>query len=139
MDVWVQNKRNRRHETGAIEDTKLELELSCLRHFTEKDHVNKNKQKENRTDYIKVSTAERITRNIAMAVQLYDVKYKVLLLGDAGVGKTSLIRKLMGQEMQNNYMCTIGKIETEFISMTLNLFMDENNSCLFYWEITRDF
>ena len=74
-----------------------------------------------------------------MAVQLYDVKYKVLLLGDAGVGKTSLIRKLMGQEMQNNYMCTIGKIETEFISMTLNLFMDENNSCLFYWEITRDF
>ena len=44
-----------------------------------------------------------------MAVQLYDVKYKVLLLGDAGVGKTSLIRKLMGQQLQNNYMCTIGK------------------------------
>ena len=44
-----------------------------------------------------------------MAVQLYDVKYKVLLLGDAGVGKTSLIRKLMGKELQNNYMCTIGR------------------------------
>ena len=60
-----------------------------------------------------------------MAVQLYDVKYKVLLLGDAGVGKTSLIRKLMGQEMQNNYMCTIGKIETEFIAITLNLLIDK--------------
>lgn len=60
-----------------------------------------------------------------MAVQLYDVKYKVLLLGDAGVGKTSLIRKLMGQELQNNYMCTIGKIETEFIAITLNLLIDK--------------
>ena len=60
-----------------------------------------------------------------MAVQLYDVKYKVLLLGDAGVGKTSLIRKLMGQELQNNYMCTIGKIETESIAITLNLLIDK--------------
>ena len=60
-----------------------------------------------------------------MAVQLYDVKYKVLLLGDAGIGKTSLIRKLMRQELQNNYMCTIGKIEIEFIEITLNLFMDK--------------
>ena len=60
-----------------------------------------------------------------MAVQLYDVKYKVLLLGDAGVGKTSLIRKLIGQELQNNYMCTIGKIETEFIAITLNLLIDK--------------
>ncbi len=46
-----------------------------------------------------------------MAVELFDVKYKVLLLGDAGVGKTSLIRKLMGQDMQHNYMCTIGKLQ----------------------------
>ena len=50
-----------------------------------------------------------------MAVQLYDVKYKILLLGDAGVGKTSLIRKLMGQQLQNNYMCTIGKLINFFI------------------------
>ncbi len=43
-----------------------------------------------------------------MSVHLYDVKYKVLLLGDAGVGKTALIKKLTGQLLQENYVCTIG-------------------------------
>ncbi len=40
----------------------------------------------------------------------YDISYKVLLLGDSGVGKTALIRNLMGENFASHYITTIGKI-----------------------------
>jgi len=37
-----------------------------------------------------------------------DVTYKVLLLGDTGVGKTSLIRTLTGKPFCHNLLTTVG-------------------------------
>lgn len=42
-------------------------------------------------------------------VNSYDVKYKVLLLGDTTVGKTSLQRYAAGKDFRPNIGSTIGK------------------------------
>ena len=39
-----------------------------------------------------------------------DVTYKVLLLGDSGVGKTALIRALMRSEFCTNHLTTVGQL-----------------------------
>ena len=39
----------------------------------------------------------------------YDVTYKVLVLGDSGVGKTCLIRRFTDGDFTDNFLSTIGK------------------------------
>ncbi|ELT90087.1 hypothetical protein CAPTEDRAFT_55121, partial [Capitella teleta] len=46
-----------------------------------------------------------------------DVTYKVLLLGDTGVGKTALIRSLTGTEFKANHLTTVG---IDFVKKTFD-------------------
>ena len=39
----------------------------------------------------------------------FDVTYKVLMLGDSGVGKTAVIRSLMGEDFNPNHFTTVGR------------------------------
>ena len=47
-------------------------------------------------------------------IEAFDVKYKVLLLGDTLVGKTSLQRFMAGRDFRPDIGMTIGKIEIFF-------------------------
>lgn len=51
-------------------------------------------------------------------------KYKVLLLGSAGVGKTSLLLRFVNDVFKEDYSATIG---AQFLSKEVNLGLDENN------------
>lgn len=46
-------------------------------------------------------------------VETFDVKYKVLLLGDSLVGKTSLQRLIAGRDFRPDIGSTIGKNEID--------------------------
>ena len=39
----------------------------------------------------------------------YDINYKVLLVGDSGVGKTALIKSLMGKTFSTSHRATVGE------------------------------
>ena len=39
----------------------------------------------------------------------YDLKFKVLIVGEVAVGKTSLLRTLTGKEFKPGVMSTVGK------------------------------
>ncbi|VDN13049.1 unnamed protein product [Dibothriocephalus latus] len=41
--------------------------------------------------------------------EYFDARFKVILLGESGVGKTSLIRSAMGQDFNPSMISTIGK------------------------------
>ncbi|CAH1788844.1 unnamed protein product [Owenia fusiformis] len=47
--------------------------------------------------------------------KIYDVRYKVLLVGESGVGKTSLIRKLVGTATNKNHMNMLSTIGIDFV------------------------
>ena len=53
-------------------------------------------------------------------VNSFDVKYKVLLLGDTMVGKTSLQRYIVGKDFRPNVGSTIG-MKRKFIKSQSNL------------------
>lgn len=38
----------------------------------------------------------------------YNATYKILVLGESGVGKTSIIRRFTEEEYQESYISTIG-------------------------------
>ena len=48
----------------------------------------------------------------------YHHMYKIVLLGDQGVGKTHLLHKFMGKEVARNLNATIG---VEFANQTVDL------------------
>jgi small GTP-binding protein len=48
----------------------------------------------------------------------YDCLYKVLLIGEAGVGKTALLRRFCDDTYGESYLCTIG---VDFKIKTLNI------------------
>lgn len=56
--------------------------------------------------------ASRIETPIAsshfMADRDYDVLFKILLIGDANVGKTSLLSRFVGADFSESYTSTIG-------------------------------
>jgi GTPase SAR1 family protein len=56
---------------------------------------------------------------------LFDVKYKVLLLGDTLVGKTSLQRFIAGKDFRTDIGATVGT----FIGWNRRGFREQNNSC----------
>ena len=39
----------------------------------------------------------------------YDASYKILLIGESGVGKTALIKQLMGDKWTASHMTTVGE------------------------------
>ena len=43
-------------------------------------------------------------------VRDYDVTYKILVLGDSGVGKTCLIRRFTDDDFTDSFLSTIGKV-----------------------------
>lgn len=46
----------------------------------------------------------------------YDVTFKMLVLGDSGVGKTCLIRRFTDNDFTDNFLSTIGMCSTnEFV------------------------
>lgn len=47
-----------------------------------------------------------------------DVTYKILLLGDSGVGKTSIIRSLTGSQFSHNMLTTVG---IDFVKVTFDV------------------
>lgn len=81
--------------------------------------------KENFVDYIEVSAktnknVEKLFKKLAI-VSLADIRprlgeiidsnnfrFKILLLGDAGVGKSSLLKSFFKKKLDNNYKLTIG-------------------------------
>lgn len=48
----------------------------------------------------------------------FDVTYKVLMLGDSGVGKTAMIRNLMGEDFNPNHFTTVG---IDFVKRTFEI------------------
>ena len=55
------------------------------------------------------STERRRSMSNEAGVEAFDVKYKVLLLGDTLVGKTSLQRFIAGKDFRTDIGATIGK------------------------------
>ncbi len=55
--------------------------------------------------------------------------YKVSLLGDGGVGKTSLRKRYLGEGFKQNYMATIG---ADFAIKKLN---EEGNDIIQIWDL----
>ena len=39
----------------------------------------------------------------------FDVQYKVSIVGNSGVGKTSLLQGMTGQTFENQYLPTVGE------------------------------
>lgn len=62
-----------------------------------------------------------------MCVLLQIPKYRVVLLGDAGVGKTALVSQFMTSEYMNTYDASLGK--------PLGINMHETNATHFFCEI----
>jgi small GTP-binding protein len=58
-----------------------------------------------------------------------DVTYKVLLLGDTGVGKTSLIRALTGRPFSHSLLSTVG---VDFVKQSFDI--DGAKVCLQIWD-----
>lgn len=50
----------------------------------------------------------------------YDARYKVVLLGESGVGKTSLIRAVVGEPFNPTMISTIGKSQLAVFRVTLS-------------------
>ena len=48
--------------------------------------------------------------SIANMSTSYDYLFKVLLCGDCGVGKTSMLRRYVSDEMNDAYIATVGKL-----------------------------
>lgn len=57
---------------------------------------------------VTMATRREVTRHASVMDRQSDVTYKVLLLGDSGVGKTSLLRSLTGKAFNSGHMTTIG-------------------------------
>ena len=50
----------------------------------------------------------RIAKTMAV-VKDYEMTYKILVLGDSGVGKTCLIRRFTDDNFTDSFLSTIGK------------------------------
>lgn len=59
----------------------------------------------------------------------YDHSYKCILLGDQGVGKSSLVELLMKNKVSKEYKCTIG---VEFTSKIISINKNVNIKCLIW-------
>jgi len=57
-------------------------------------------------NYFRVGTSDLITNSMSIS---YDYLFKLLLCGDSGVGKTSMLRRYFSDEMNDAYIATIGK------------------------------
>ena len=64
------------------------------------------------------------TRRISIGYSRdFDASYKVLLVGDSGVGKTALIKKLMGHQFNPDHRTTIGEIFSHHLKRHLRLYV----------------
>lgn len=63
-------------------------------------------------------------------MQQREHRYKVLVIGDLGVGKTSIIKRYVHQHFSANYRATIG---VDFALKVLNL--DQDTIRLQLWDI----
>ena len=46
---------------------------------------------------------------MAKCTDYADISHKVLVVGDSGVGKTALIKRLVDKQFPKNHLATIGK------------------------------
>lgn len=60
----------------------------------------------------------------------YKYTFKILLLGDGGVGKTSLVQRFIHNKFQSGYLMTIGMEPYSFFAE-----IDGTNICLQLWDI----
>ena len=56
-------------------------------------------------------------------------KYKIVILGDQGVGKTSLLTRFMYESFEENYLSTVG---IDFCSKTM--YLDDRTIRLQIWD-----
>lgn len=66
-------------------------------------------------------------------MQRREHRYKVLVIGDLGVGKTSIIKRYVHQHFSANYRATIG---VDFALKVLNL--DQDTIRLQLWDIAGE-
>lgn len=59
-----------------------------------------------------------------------EIKYKIIVIGDAAVGKTSLIRKYTKGEFQEDYIATLGAQFTQYGEI-----IEDVNFKLIFWDI----
>ena len=57
------------------------------------------------------------------------VLLKVIILGDSGVGKTSLMNQYVNKKFSNQYKATIG---ADFLTKEVRKFCDESSICQFF-------
>lgn len=50
----------------------------------------------------------------------YDVLFRIMILGDTGVGKTCLLHRFCDEEFRYNHVCTIGKTAYYWIYVVFN-------------------
>ena len=71
--------------------------------------INFNSVETNGFSNVTQAPRQKLLRNAKTIDRQCDVTYKVLMLGDSGVGKTALLRHLTGKEFCSSHVSTIGK------------------------------
>lgn len=67
-------------------------------------------------------------------LQVEKLQYKVIILGDGAVGKTSITHRFTSDEFQQSYLSTIG-VDWFIKTVTLTGFLLKSKSFLFFLEI----
>ncbi len=62
----------------------------------------------------------------------YDFTFKILVLGDSGVGKTCLIKRFTDDDFSENFLSTIGLYNTDDFSYT-NLVLSPFSATRFFF------
>lgn len=68
---------------------------------------------------------------------------KVIILGDSGVGKTSLMNQYVSKKFSNQYKATIGadfltkevRVDDRIVTMQVTIFIIDNSSTMLYLPI----
>lgn len=58
-----------------------------------------------------------------MAKKTYDLLFKLLLIGDSGVGKTCVLFRFSDDAFNTTFISTIGKKSTEQLCLSSQLFL----------------
>lgn len=85
--------------------------------FSDMVHYTKGQTKE-----IKPQENEKKAKSVPPTIREFDACYKILIIGDSGVGKTAILRCLQGQGFSQKTFTTVGKRSNIYTTHSLHMF-----------------